>query len=108
MFRMFQGPYLQINIQDGAWRSRVKRTTSRVCSEEFDPDVTQCCKWPLKIDFKEFGWDWVLSPKTYDADFCAGDCSLGKSRLLTLLLWLRQKLKESQCLSIAVNRHQIL
>ena len=75
---MFQGPYLQINIQDGAWRSRVKRTTSRVCSEEFDPDVTQCCKWPLKIDFAEFGWDWVLSPETYDADFCAGDCSLGE------------------------------
>merc|ERR1711936_600411 len=70
-------PFLQINIQDGAWRSRVKRTTSRVCSEEFDPEVTQCCKWPLKIDFAEFGWDWVLSPKTYDADFCAGDCSLG-------------------------------
>ena len=75
---MFQGPFLQINIQDGAWRSRVKRTTSRVCSEEFDPDVTQCCKWPLKIDFAEFGWDWVLSPETYDADFCAGDCSLGE------------------------------
>ena len=33
---------------------------------------TQCCKWPLKIDFKEFGWDWVLSPKTYS--YCAGDC----------------------------------
>ena len=77
MTGLFQTPFLQINIQDGAWRSRVKRTTSRVCSEEFDPEVTQCCKWPLKIDFAEFGWDWVLSPKTYDADFCAGDCSLG-------------------------------
>ena len=76
-----EGPYLQIDIQEGAWRNRVKRTTNRVCSEEFDPDVTQCCMWPLRIDFDEFGWDWVLSPKTYDANFCSGDCSLGKGRM---------------------------
>ena len=34
--------------------------------------------WPLTIDFDEFGWDWVLFPKTYEANFCSGDCSLGQ------------------------------
>ena len=81
---LLQGPFLQINIRDGAWRSRVKRTTSRICNEEFNPDETACCKWPLKIDFKEFGWDWVLSPETYDADFCAGDCSLGEEKFVCI------------------------
>ena len=73
----FQGPYLKIDIHDGAWRGRTKRTTNRVCREEYEPDVTQCCMWPLKIDFDEFGWDWVLFPRDYDANFCSGDCSLG-------------------------------
>jgi len=72
-----QGPYLKIDIHDGAWRGRTKRTTNRVCREEYEPDVTQCCMWPLKIDFDEFGWDWVLFPRDYDANFCSGDCSLG-------------------------------
>ena len=72
---------MQIDIHDGAWRGRSKRTTNRVCSEEYDPDVTQCCMWPLTIDFDEFGWEWVLFPRTYDANFCSGDCSLGNDFL---------------------------
>ena len=72
-----QGPYLQIDIADGSWRSRVKRTTNRVCSEEFDPSVTQCCMWPLQFNFTEYNWDWVLFPKTFFANFCSGDCSPG-------------------------------
>ena len=47
----------------------------------FALQVTQCCMWPLTIDFDEFGWDWVLFPKTYDANFCSGDCSLGQWKI---------------------------
>ena len=73
---------MQIDIHDGAgWKGRTKRTTNRVCSEEYDPEVTQCCLWPLNIDFDEFGWEWVLFPRNYDANFCSGDCSLGKEAL---------------------------
>ena len=73
----FQNDYHQFDSEDNFWLSRVKRTTSRFCSEDFDPEVTQCCRWPLIIDFKEIGWDWVLSPLTFDMGNCAGDCSLG-------------------------------
>ena len=72
-----EGPYLTINIPEADFRHRTKRTTNRVCSVESDPEVSQCCLWPLTIDFEEFGWDWVLFPKTYEANFCSGDCSLG-------------------------------
>ena len=51
----------------------------------FALQVTQCCMWPLTIDFDEFGWDWVLFPKTYEANFCSGDCSLGQLIQIFLL-----------------------
>ena len=70
-----EGPYLTIDIPEADYRLRTKRTTNRVCSG--DPDVTQCCLWPLTIDFEEFSWDWVLFPETYEANICGGDCTLG-------------------------------
>ena len=35
-----EGPYLTIDIHEAGYRHRTKRTTNRVCSEEFDPDVS--------------------------------------------------------------------
>ena len=73
-----EGPYLTIQIPEDNHKHRPKRSsTNRFCQEEWDPYVSQCCLWPLTIDFHEFGWDWVLSPRTYEANFCSGDCSLG-------------------------------
>ncbi len=71
-------PYLQILFGLSSNHLRSKRNANQQCREEYDSDETQCCLWPLTIDFDEFGWDWVLYPKTYDANFCSGDCSLGK------------------------------
>ena len=58
-----QAPYMQLDISRAAWRARTKRTAHRTCSEEHDPGTTECCMWPLTIDFEEFGWDWVLFPR---------------------------------------------
>ena len=58
-----QAPYMQLDISRTAWRARTKRTAHRTCSEEHDPGTTECCMWPLTIDFEEFGWDWVLFPR---------------------------------------------
>ena len=60
---------------------RKKRNANMECTEERDANVTECCRWPLTIDFRKFGWDWILEPKTYEANLCAGDCSLGKLNL---------------------------
>ena len=35
-----EGPYLTIDIHEAGFRHRTKRTTNRVCSEEYDPDVS--------------------------------------------------------------------
>ena len=32
---------------------------------------------PLEIVFSEFGWDWIISPLKFSANYCRGDCSLG-------------------------------
>ena len=85
-------PYLQLHFAAKDVRYRTKRNVDQQCTEEHDSDVTQCCMWPLTIDFSEFGWDWVLYPKTYEANFCSGDCSLGKIKtkivnLLTIILY---------------------
>lgn len=72
-----QAPYLQLEIRRTAWRARAKRTAPNTCSEEQDPDTTECCMWPLTIDFEEFGWEWVLFPRTYEANICSGSCDLG-------------------------------
>lgn len=71
-------PYLQLHFKPKPNHLRRKRNANMQCTEELDANVTQCCLWPLTIDFREFGWDWVLRPKTYEANLCSGDCSLGK------------------------------
>ena len=52
----------------GLWEY-VKRSTGQIYSEEYD----NCCKH--KINFHDVGWDWVLSPLTFD--LCLGDCFSG-------------------------------
>jgi growth differentiation factor 10 len=38
-------------------------------------DSNSCNKKNLIINFKEIGWDWIISPISFNAYFCAGDCS---------------------------------
>ncbi|XP_074596890.1 growth/differentiation factor 8-like [Brevipalpus obovatus] len=33
-----------------------------------------CCLHPLTVDFTQFGWDWIIAPKRYEANFCSGEC----------------------------------
>lgn len=36
----------------------------------------RCCRYPLSVDFETFGWDWVIAPKRYEANYCAGECAM--------------------------------
>ncbi|KAG7233776.1 hypothetical protein INR49_006607 [Caranx melampygus] len=29
---------------------------------------------PLTVDFEAFGWDWIIAPKRYKANYCSGQC----------------------------------
>ncbi|XP_013387783.1 inhibin beta B chain [Lingula anatina] len=47
-------------------------------STECDPK-SDCCKKHLYVDFSELGWDWILAPPGYQANYCQGNCGLSPS-----------------------------
>ena len=74
----FQIPYLQLEIRD-SWNLRKRRTLSRVCSKNKEEGGDHCCMESLKVDFMEdYQWSFVIYPTSFDANYCSGDCSLGK------------------------------
>ncbi|XP_067614315.1 uncharacterized protein [Eurosta solidaginis] len=54
---------------------RRKRSASLDC-EESDHEV-RCCRYPLKVNFTNFGWNFVVAPTSFDAYFCNGECKVG-------------------------------
>lgn len=66
-----QRPYVTVNIIDKR-KTRKKRSPDPKCTEE-DRDQ-HCCRYPLMIDFDEFGWEFIIAPRQYHAYYCAGDC----------------------------------
>ncbi|KAL5006607.1 hypothetical protein ScPMuIL_015413 [Solemya velum] len=53
-------------------RSRIRRSLALQCEE--NSTEVRCCRYPLVVDFVEFGWDWVIAPTTYKANYCSGQC----------------------------------
>lgn len=45
---------------------------SKICEE--DSSEAGCCGYQLRIDFDDFGWDWILQPRHYFTRYCAGVC----------------------------------
>ncbi|BES87462.1 TGFB [Nesidiocoris tenuis] len=64
-------PFLEIHVSD-ARKHRTKRTIGLNCDENMDEK--RCCRYPLTVDFEEFGWDWIIAPKKYEANYCSGEC----------------------------------
>uniref|UniRef100_A0A3B5MMA4 Growth/differentiation factor 8 n=2 Tax=Xiphophorus couchianus TaxID=32473 RepID=A0A3B5MMA4_9TELE len=63
-------PFIEVKILDSSKRSR--RDSGLDCDEE--SSETRCCRYPLTVDFEEFGWDWIIAPKRYRANYCSGEC----------------------------------
>ncbi|XP_076004586.1 growth/differentiation factor 8-like isoform X1 [Genypterus blacodes] len=63
-------PFIEVKILDSGKRSR--RDSGLNCDEE--SAETRCCRYPLTVDFEEFGWDWIIAPKRYRANYCSGEC----------------------------------
>ncbi|XP_078660599.1 growth/differentiation factor 10-like [Branchiostoma floridae x Branchiostoma belcheri] len=55
---------------------------------EDDADDTQetpvvCSRRPMRVDFADIGWsDWIISPKAFDAYYCAGTCDFPMSKVM--------------------------
>lgn len=64
-------PFVEVVTTDGR-KHRTKRTIGLNCDET--SSETRCCRYPLTVDFVEFGWDWIIAPKKYEANYCSGEC----------------------------------
>uniref|UniRef100_A0AAQ5ZZI3 Growth/differentiation factor 8 n=1 Tax=Amphiprion ocellaris TaxID=80972 RepID=A0AAQ5ZZI3_AMPOC len=63
-------PFMEVKISEGP--KRAKRDAGLDCDEN-SPE-SRCCRYPLTVDFEDFGWDWIIAPKRYKANYCSGEC----------------------------------
>ncbi|XP_043222106.1 growth/differentiation factor 8-like [Amphibalanus amphitrite] len=64
-------PVLEVHVSSD--RRRTKRTTGgNFCTD--NSTETNCCRFPLVVDFHAFGWDWIIAPSSYHANYCSGNC----------------------------------
>ncbi|XP_056144968.1 growth/differentiation factor 8 [Lampris incognitus] len=63
-------PFMEVKISEGPKRAR--RDSGLDCDEN-SPE-SRCCRYPLTVDFEDFGWDWIIAPKRYKANYCSGEC----------------------------------
>ncbi|GFQ92574.1 hypothetical protein TNCT_185621 [Trichonephila clavata] len=64
-------PFIETKVEKQKHR-RTKRMIGLNCEE--NADEVRCCRYPLTVDFEEFGWDWIIAPKRYEANYCSGEC----------------------------------
>lgn len=59
---------------EDARKRRTRRSATLNCKK--DDRETRCCRYPLMVDFLKFEWDWIIAPTSYQANYCAGECSI--------------------------------
>nr|ADT91635.1 myostatin [Labeo catla]AEN75196.1 myostatin [Labeo catla] len=63
-------PFMEVKISEGP--KRIRRDSGLDCDE--NSSESRCCRYPLTVDFEDFGWDWIIAPKRYLANYCSGEC----------------------------------
>ncbi|XP_071961729.1 growth/differentiation factor 8-like isoform X1 [Antedon mediterranea] len=58
-----------------------------------------CCMQELKIDFRKFGWDWVIAPTSFNANYCKGECPISAMMPPGSSLYLNHDPSFAQCCS---------
>lgn len=69
-FPLLQAPFVEVVTREV--KRRTRRTDALNCDET--TNESRCCRYPLTVDFEEFGWDFIIAPKKYEAYYCSGDC----------------------------------
>ncbi|KAF5303311.1 hypothetical protein FQA39_LY10050 [Lamprigera yunnana] len=63
-------PFSEI-ITMGAKR-RTRRNLGLNCDDKMNESL--CCRYPLTVNFEDFGMEFIISPRSYEAYYCAGEC----------------------------------
>ncbi|KAM9775602.1 bone morphogenetic protein 3 [Neosynchiropus ocellatus] len=59
-----------------------EQTIRRARRKQLDPP-RGCARRYLKVDFADIGWsEWIISPKSFDAFYCAGSCRFPMAKAL--------------------------
>jgi hypothetical protein len=64
-------PFIEVRVESKTG-NRKRRMVGLNCEE--NSNEVRCCRYPLTVDFEEFGWDWIIAPKRYEANYCSGEC----------------------------------
>lgn len=59
-------PFLAISTSEPSPR----KPRSIDCAAE----TRDCCRERFYVSFDEIGWDWIIQPKGYNANYCTGSC----------------------------------
>ncbi|KFQ50925.1 Growth/differentiation factor 11, partial [Nestor notabilis] len=62
--------FMELRVLENNKRSR--RNLGLDCDEH--STESRRCRYPLTVDFEAFGWDWIIAPKRYKANYCSGQC----------------------------------
>lgn len=64
-------PFIEVYLKESPKR-RTRRAVGLDCDE--NSEESRCCRYPLVVDFELFGWDFIIFPKKYEANYCSGEC----------------------------------
>ncbi|KAJ8897342.1 hypothetical protein PR048_002688 [Dryococelus australis] len=65
-------PFIELTPSSAPNPTRSRRSLGIDCDGK--TEEKRCCRYPLIVDFGYLEWDWIIAPKTYEANYCAGDC----------------------------------
>ena len=61
-----------------------------------DAGKSLCQRRKLSVDFNEIGWgEWIISPKTFDAQYCTGRCPFPLTKVIRVILILTSTITHS-------------
>lgn len=36
----------------------------------------ECCRYKFEVNFLDYGWEWIIAPRQYEAYYCYGECRI--------------------------------
>lgn len=67
-------PYLEIFVKNKKRRRR-RRTPGIGLECGRGSNEKRCCRYPLIVDLRKIGWDFIVAPKRFMAYVCTGECT---------------------------------
>ena len=66
-------PFIEVYVKDQREDRRFPREVKKC---DASTKQKNCCLYSLVVDFDSFNWDWIIAPKRFEANYCAGECPL--------------------------------